>query len=127
MANKKIETHFVSISSYWSIYKYFDQYKNDIVKHFNIGYKDDQILFKDINKKELVEYCYKNFASELFEDGKLDFNKYVKETTSVLKSITNENVFIERFIYLKQLISNNLPLISTGNNFSRNKRGLPSI
>lgn len=122
VANKKIETHFVSISSYWSIYKYFDQYKNDIVKHFNIGYKDDQILFKDINKKELVEYCYKNFASELFEDGKLDFNKYVKETTSVLKSITNENVFIERFIYLKQLISNNLPLISTGNNFSRNKR-----
>lgn len=122
VANKLMETHFVSISSYWSIYKYFDCYKNDIVKHFNIGYKEDQVPFKDIDKKALIQYCYKTFAPELFIEKKLDFNKYVKETVSVLKSITNVNVFVERFIYLQHLILNNLPLISTGNNFNRSKR-----
>lgn len=122
MKDNNIETHFISINSYWSIYKYFDQYKNDIVKHFNIGYKDDQILFKDVDKKELIEYCYKNFASELFEDGKLDFKKYVKTSTKVLKNAKNVYEFVERFIYLHHLISRNLPFISTRDNFERNRR-----
>ena len=102
IAKKQLELKQIEIFSYDDLYALIPFYKRSIIEEFNVkdysNPNENAIQFKEIDKKQLVDYCVENLM--VVED-----KERFKKIYEILKKETNLYSFFEKMSYLSIVVN----------------------
>lgn len=109
IVKKQLELKHIDIFSYDDLYRLMPFYKQSIIERFNMkdytNKSENAVLFGDIDKKELIQYCIDNLMAVEDKDR---YNKGIYKLLTDEKMIHNQNSimgFLEYMSFLSTIVN----------------------